>query len=428
MSKSLIAFGIVLAVAYSAACVFLFVAQGKFIFFPARAIETTPDAFQLKYQDVWLPISTKTGAVDSVHGWWIPASENPPSPPLLRGGARKGEAVPSVNTVNTGDSDTPPSPPLPRGGARKGEAVPSPSVNTPDLDTPPSPPLPRGGARGVGTSPQSERPAVAPVPPLNKGGLGAGLFDSHQKRGFCRGSAPVPTPATNHRMGVSGKKGRHGGTAPTKNETALGLGKVVLYLHGNASNVGANVEHAYRFHGLGLSVFVMDYRGYGKSQGDFPSESQVYEDAQLAWDYLVKQRGINPNQIYLYGHSLGGAIAIDLAVRHPEAAGVIVEGSFTSTRAMVNFQKGLFWMFPIDFLLTQRFDSLSKVDRLQMPVLFIHGAADNVVPVEMTKKLFDAAPEPKQLYIVPDGGHTNVAHIGGAEYLQILSQFLGSSQ
>ena len=320
LSKSLIAFGIVLAVAYSAACVFLFVAQGKFIFFPARAIETTPDDFQLQYQDVWLPIPTKTGAVDSVHGWWIPASENPPSPPLARGGARKGESFLAA--------------------------------------------------------PQSERRAVAAVPALNKGGLGG----------------------------------------------------VVLYLHGNGSNVGANVEHAHRFHRLGLSVFVMDYRGYGKSQGDFPSESQVYEDAQLAWDYLVKQRGVNPNQIYIYGHSLGGAIAIDLAVRHPEAAGLIVEGSFTSTRAMVNFQKGLFWMFPIDLLLTQRFDSLSKVDRLQMPVLFIHGTADNVVPVEMSKKLFDAAPEPKQLYIVPDGGHNNLAQIGGAEYLQIVSHFLGSSK
>ena len=320
LSKSLIAFGIVLAVAYSAACVFLFVAQGKFIFFPARAIETTPDDFQLKYQDVWLPIPTKTGAVESVHGWWIPASETPPSPPFARGGARKGERV---------------------------------------LATP-----------------QSHRRAVASVRALNKGGLGG----------------------------------------------------VVLYLHGNGSNVGANVEHANRFHRLGLSVFVIDYRGYGKSQGDFPSESQVYEDAQLAWDYLVKQRGVNPDQIYIYGHSLGGAIAIDLAVRHPEAAGLIVEGSFTSTRAMVDFQKGLFWLFPIDWLLTQRFDSLSKVDRLQMPVLFIHGTADNVVPVEMSKKLFDAAPEPKQLYIVPDGGHNNVAQIGGAEYLQIVSQFLGSSK
>lgn len=302
--------------AYSAACVFLFVAQGKFIFFPARVIETTPDDFQLKYQDVWLPIPTKTGAVESVHGWWIPASETPPS----RGGARKGERAQAT--------------------------------------------------------PQSDRRAVAPVRALNKGGLGG----------------------------------------------------VVLYLHGNGSNVGANVEHANRFHQLGLSVFAIDYRGYGKSQGDFPSESQVYEDAQLAWDYLVQQRGVNPHQIYIYGHSLGGAIAIDLAVRHPEAAGLIVEGSFTSTRAMVDFQKGLFWLFPIDWLLTQRFDSLSKVDRLQMPVLFIHGTADNVVPVEMTKKLFDAAPEPKQLYIVPDGGHNNVAQIGGAEYLQIVSQFLGSSK
>ena len=306
--------------AYSAACVYLFVAQGKFIFFPARAIETTPDDFQLKYQDVWLPIPSKTGAVESVHGWWIPASETPPSPPKAWGGARKGERV---------------------------------------LATP-----------------QSHRRAVASVRALNKGGLGG----------------------------------------------------VVLYLHGNGSNVGANVEHANRFHRLGLSVFAIDYRGYGKSQGDFPSESQVYEDAQLAWDYLVKQRGVNPHQIYIYGHSLGGAIAIDLAVRHPEAAGLIVEGSFTSTRAMVDFQKGLFWLFPIDWLLTQRFDSLSKVDRLQMPVLFIHGTADNVVPVEMSKKLFDAAPEPKQLYIVPDGGHNNVAQIGGAEYLQIVSQFLGSSK
>jgi pimeloyl-ACP methyl ester carboxylesterase len=334
LSKSLITFGIVLAIAYSAACLFLFAAQGKFIFFPARAIETTPDDFQLKYQDVWLPVSTTAGAVETVHGWWIPASENPRKVP--------GEVRESV-PVNP--SQTPPSPPLLRGGAR--EAV--------------------------------------PVPPLNKGGLGG-----------------VPVPPLN--------KGK--------------LGRVVLYLHGNGSNVGSNVEHANRFHRLGFSAFPIDYRGYGKSQGDFPSESRVYEDAELAWDYLVKQRGIHPNQIYIYGQSLGGAIAIDLAVRHPEAAGLIVEGSFTSVQAMVDFQKPLFRVFPINFLLRQRFDSLSKVDRLQMPVLFIHGTADSVVPAQMSQKLFDAAPEPKQLYMVPDGGHNNVAQIGGAEYLQRLKQFL----
>ncbi|MBE9185818.1 alpha/beta fold hydrolase [Microcoleus sp. LEGE 07076] len=305
LSKSLITFGIVLAIAYSAACLFLLAAQAKFIFFPARAIETTPDDWQLKYQDVWLPIMSTTGAVESVHGWWIPQGEN--------------------------------------SGAVPGDV--------------------------------SEAVAV-PVAPTNKGRLG----------------------------------------------------RVVLYLHGNGSNVGANLEQANRFHRLGVSVFAIDYRGYGKSQGDFPSESRVYEDAKLAWDYLVKQRGIHPNQIYIYGHSLGGAIAIDLAVRHPEAAGLIVEGSFTSVRAMVDFQKGLFWMFPIDFLLRQRFDSLAKVDRLQMPVLFIHGTADTVVPAQMSKKLFDAAPEPKQLYMVPDGSHNNAAQIGGAEYLHRLRQFLDISK
>ncbi|MEG4359791.1 alpha/beta fold hydrolase [Microcoleus sp. Aus8_D1] len=254
-------------------------------------------------------------------------------------------------------------------------------------ETLPSPPLLRGGVREVVPVQPSE---TLPSPPLLRGGVREG----------------VPVPPLN--------KGA--------------LGRVVLYLHGNGSNVGANVEHANRFHSLGLSVFMIDYRGYGNSQGDFPSESRVYEDAQLAWDYLVKQRGINPNQIYIYGHSLGGAIAIDLAVRHPEAAGLIVDGSFTSVRAMVDFQKPQFGMFPIDFLLTQRFDSLAKVDRLQMPVLFIHGTADTVVPAQMGKKLFDAAPEPKQLYMVPGGGHNNAAQIGGAEYLHRVKQFLDSSK
>ncbi len=357
LSKSLIAVGTFLAIAYSGACIFLFATQSKFIFFPTRAIETTPKDFQLQYQDVVLPISTKTGAVESVHGWWIPASDTPPSPPLLRGGVR--EFVPLNNDKPVSPS---PVPPLNKEGSS------------------PVPPLNKEGSSPV---PPLNQEGSSPVPPFNK-----------------EGSSPVPPL----------NKG--------------GLGGVVLYLHGNGLNVGANVEHANRFHRLGLSVFLIDYRGYGKSQGEFPTESQVYEDAQLAWDYLVKQRGINPKQIYIYGHSLGGAIAIDLAVRHAEAAGLIVEGSFTSARAMVDFQSGVYWMFPIDLLLTQRFDSIAKVDRLQMPVLFIHGTADTIVPVEMSKKLFVVAPEPKQLYIVPDAGHNNLAEFAGGEYLQRISQFV----
>jgi alpha-beta hydrolase superfamily lysophospholipase len=106
--------------------------------------------------------------------------------------------------------------------------------------------------------------------------------------------------------------------------------KVLLYLHGNGINMGAAVANAHQFHQLGFSVLLIDYRGYGRSEGSFPTETRVYQDAVTAWDYLVKQRQIQPSQIFLFGHSLGGAIAIDLAVQHPDAAGLIVESSFTS--------------------------------------------------------------------------------------------------
>ncbi|MEZ2280612.1 MAG: hypothetical protein ACBR12_27300, partial [Microcoleus sp.] len=106
LSKSFIGFGIFLAIAYSGACLYLFVAQGKFIFFPTQVISSTPKDLQLKYQDVVLPISSKTGAAESVHGWWIPTSDTPPSPPLLRGGVRK--SVPLNNDKPVSPSPVPP--------------------------------------------------------------------------------------------------------------------------------------------------------------------------------------------------------------------------------------------------------------------------------------------------------------------------------
>jgi hypothetical protein len=198
---------------------------------------------------------------------------------------------------------------------------------------------------------------------------------------------------------------------------------VLLYLHGNGVNVGANVEHASRFHQLGFSVLLIDYRGYGQSAGNFPTEAQVYEDAQAAWNYLTQVQRVPPAQIFLYGHSLGGAIAIDLAARHPDAAGLIVQGTFTSMRDMVNRTRHL-KVFPIDLLLTQRFDSLSKVRSLHMPVLFIHGSADQDVPANMSETLYAAAPDPRQLWIVPGAGHNDVATIAGSEYLRVVRQFV----
>lgn len=199
--------------------------------------------------------------------------------------------------------------------------------------------------------------------------------------------------------------------------------KVLLYLHGNGINIGANIAHARRFHQLGFSVLLIDYRGYGRSEGNFPNEMGVYQDSVTAWNYLVKQRQISPSHIFIYGHSLGGAIAIDLAVKQKEAAGLIVESSFTSIREVVAY-RNWFWMFPIDLILTQRFESIQKIPKLKMPVLFIHGTADLSLPSFMSQKLYDAAPEPKQLIFVPDAGHNNVADVAGVQYLQWVDSFV----
>lgn len=211
----------------------------------------------------------------------------------------------------------------------------------------------------------------------------------------------------------------HGWWIPASQPNA----KVLLYLHGNGVNIGANVAHAHRFYQLGFSVLLIDYRGYGRSEGSFPSESHVYQDAAVAWNYLVQTRQIQPSQIFIYGHSLGGAVAIDLAVQHRDAGGLIVESSFTSMREMVSYQ-GSYWMFPIDLILHQRFDSMRKVRSLQMPVLFIHGTADLKVPASMSQQLYAAAPEPKELLLVPEAGHNNVAEVAGSKYFLVVQKFV----
>ena len=152
----------------------------------------------------------------------------------------------------------------------------------------------------------------------------------------------------------------------------------LLYFHGNGSNNGDLVEIAAIFHSLGVSILLIDYRGYGKSSPVFPNETRVYQDAEAAWQYLTNQRQIKPQNIFVYGHSLGGAIAIELATRHPDMAGVIVEGTFTSMRDMAEF---LPWLriFPLDWLVTQYFDSISKIKSLQTPLLILHGSADDII-------------------------------------------------
>jgi uncharacterized protein len=208
----------------------------------------------------------------------------------------------------------------------------------------------------------------------------------------------------------------HGWWIPNPNQEA----KPLLYLHGNGITVGENAEHANRLYKLGFSVLLIDYRGFGRSEGTFPSESQVYEDAQAAWSYLVKKQS---QKIFIYGHSLGGAVAVDLALRHPEAAGLIVESSFTS---LLDMTARYPWtqFFPMPLLLTQRFDSLTKVKNLKVPVLFIHGTADRSIPFQMSQRLFAAAASPKQLELVPKADHGNDAIVAGPRYLEVVRNFV----
>jgi uncharacterized protein len=200
---------------------------------------------------------------------------------------------------------------------------------------------------------------------------------------------------------------------------------LVLYLHGNDRNLGANVDRIAALYRLGFSVLAVDYRGYGKSEGVFPSESRVYDDAEAAWDYIVRERSVDPPRIFIYGHSLGGAVAIELALRRPEAGGVIAESTFTSMSDMAKID---YWMFPVDWLLNQRFDALGKSRTLRTPVLFIHGMADTEVPFTMSERLFAAAPGPKRLTLVPGAGHEDCASAGGALYTRAVLEFVRENQ
>ncbi|MEG4118771.1 alpha/beta hydrolase [Microcoleus sp. N9_B4] len=259
--RGLLCLGKLWAIAYIGFCILLFFLQTRLIFQPTPAIAKTPDAFNIPYQEVWLPVKARSPKIEKLHGWWLPAA------------------------------------------------------NRPSLGT-------------------------------------------------------------------------------------------LLYLHGRGFNIGANINQSYRFRQLGFSVLLIDYRGYGRSQGSFPSEARVYEDAETAYNYLVKQRQLSPSEIFLYGHSIGGAVAVELAIAHPEAAGLIVQSSFTSMLDMVE-RYSIMRLFPLRLLLTQKFDSLTKVKLLRIPVLFAHGTADPLIPSGMSEKLYAASPEPKKILLVPNAKHNN---------------------
>jgi uncharacterized protein len=200
---------------------------------------------------------------------------------------------------------------------------------------------------------------------------------------------------------------------------------VVFYLHGARWNLTGNLNRLTQLHQFGFSVFAIDYRGFGKSDGDLPSEATVYEDAHAGWTWVVAHEP-DPARRFIYGHSLGGAVAVDLAASLSAegngARGLIIESTFTNFAEMTSeITRGL---IP-SVMLSQKFDSVAKIARVRMPVLVVHGQGDRYVPVRFSEALYKAAPSPKRLFLVPNGSHNNSLSIGGSDYHRALVDFFG---
>jgi len=174
----------------------------------------------------------------------------------------------------------------------------------------------------------------------------------------------------------------------------------VIFAHGNAGNMSDRLFKIKFFYDLGLNVFIFDYRGYGKSEGN-PSEAGIYLDARAAYDHLQSQRVIDMDKIILYGASIGGVVAVDLAAQRKVAL-LVVESSITNARDMAR----IYYPFVPLFFLSLKFDSISKVGPLTVPKLFIHSPDDEVVPFWVGQKLFKAAGEPKE-FLTISGGHND---------------------
>jgi pimeloyl-ACP methyl ester carboxylesterase len=197
---------------------------------------------------------------------------------------------------------------------------------------------------------------------------------------------------------------------------------VILYFHGNAGHLYHRADKARVFQDLGADVFIVDYRGYGRSEGK-PSERGLYADAQAAYRYLTTQRAVPPQRIVAYGESLGGAPAIYLAARVP-LAGVICEGCFTSAADMA---RTLIPGLPFEWLMAHKFPLLREVRQVRVPLLFFHARDDEVVPFAQGRRLFQTAKTvAPATFIALAGGHNDATILSRETYREALRTFFDS--
>ena len=184
---------------------------------------------------------------------------------------------------------------------------------------------------------------------------------------------------------------------------------VIAYFHGNGGHVGYRAERLLRFAREGFGVVMVEYRGYGGNPGT-PSETGFYTDGRAALAFLDRE-GVTPNRLMLYGESLGSGVAVALAAERQVAA-VILEAPPTSVAEVAQCH---FPFVPAARMVTDRYNSLSRIGKVKGPILVLHGERDRVVPIRYGRALLDAAPEPKEGWFAPDAGHEDLARYGAMD-------------
>jgi fermentation-respiration switch protein FrsA (DUF1100 family) len=207
--------------------------------------------------------------------------------------------------------------------------------------------------------------------------------------------------------------GLHGWFVP-----ADGARNTVLFCHGNAGNISHRLDSIRVFHDLGLNVLIFDYRGYGLSDGK-PSEAGTYLDAEAMWSHLTGERGIPPDEVILFGRSLGGAVAAELAAKTTPAA-VIIESAFTSAPDLASRH---FWYLPVRWLSRIQYPAGDHLSQVQVPTLVIHSPDDEIIPFEHGRALYDRVAGPKE-FLEIRGGHNDGFFVSGPTYADGLRRFI----
>lgn len=193
----------------------------------------------------------------------------------------------------------------------------------------------------------------------------------------------------------------------------------LLWCHGNAGNISDRLYDLALLSKLPINVFIFDYRGYGRSEGS-PDEEGIYLDAEAAYDYMTSRYDVDENKVVIFGRSLGGAVAVDLATKR-SGVGLILEATFTSAKDMAKSSLGF---LGVQFIIKTKLNSIAKIAGIKIPVFVAHGASDRTVPFKLGRQLFEAANEPKEFYEIQNADHNDTFVVGGKPYLEKIGEFI----